>query len=164
MVKAKSYLCWRHASQKYLVWFYLAVFIRCFLVLYFSFWISYHMVECSAVLHILQSFWKVFCKLFKNYPKCQFVPVNKLFHWQNSAIFVQSYVRNVFPLCYQVIYMTLLSLQFNALFEQFMYCLFRNSQKRQAFSFHFWLVPQATNFWFRRVGHTWVLTRGQRCI
>ena len=30
--------------------------------------------------------------------------------------------------------------------------------------FLYWLVPQATNLWFRHVGHAWVLARGQRWI
>ena len=32
------------------------------------------------------------------------------------------------------------------------------------YSTRFWLVPQATNFWFRRVSHAWVLAREQRWI
>ena len=81
------------------------------------------MVECSAVLQIVQSFCKVSFKLFDRFAKSpfdsryclsHFIPVNMLSHRQNSSIFVQNCVRNVFSWSCRVMCMTLLSLRFGA--------------------------------------------------
>ena len=157
MAKVKYSLCRRHAGQNtvfcvvkmrpHSVWFYLAVFIRCFLVLYRCFWI-YHIIGCYAVLHIFQSFCKFFKNLFdRQHYKCYFIPVSNLFHRQNSVIFVQSCIRNILSLCYQAIYMTLLSLQFNTLFD-YLTILARASIQFSSFYFYVKLITDSSLLMF----------------